>query len=142
MIICFWLTMYNRVIFDEHINKNKIQNIELDPDAIKSDSKLQGFLEFSTWDQRVTSKHAYSDNDHGRAIKASPSLEIPSLLQIIQFLVECRQKLSPNGCQDKLVELIQTFQEKKLIITCFYCRWPCYCILQKKLCWWINLGAE
>ena len=72
----------------EYVNKKEFQNIELDPDAMKSEKDLQGFLEISVWYQRVTNTHVYSDNDHRRGIKAPPSLEIQSLLQIIQFLVE------------------------------------------------------
>jgi len=95
---------------EEHVHESEFQDTEFDPDAIKSNSKMQSFLEHSAWDQRVTNKHAYSDNDHGRGIKSPSSLESSSLLQIIQFLVECRQKLSRNGCEDKVVELIQSFQ--------------------------------
>ena len=58
----------------------------------------------------MNNKHAYSDNDHGRGIKAPSPLKLPSQLQTVQFLVECRQKLSRNGCQDLVVELIQSFQ--------------------------------
>ena len=98
------------------IHNNKFQNIDFDRDASKSDIKDPSFLEHSIWDQRVTNKHAYSDNDHGRGIKAQSSLELPSQLQIVQFLVERRQRLSHNGCQDLVIELIQSFQAGEMDI--------------------------
>ena len=73
----------------EHKHENEFQNIDFDLDASKSVIKIPIFLEHTAWDQRVNNKHAYSDNDHERRIKAPSPLELPSHLQIIQFLVEC-----------------------------------------------------